>query len=195
VSDEPTAVEAADETVAADAAADGRSDAAGGRDGRGGAVRRWFRSRFGNPSAVYGLIVYTAAIGALSVEDEDDLGAMIVKGLFSLIIFFIAHVFAHTLADHGRLPLHRAIWSGVIHSVGMLYTSIPSTLVLVLGLVLGWDAGDAADYALIASVVMLGILGYSAYAERGARHVIRWVGAAGTAALGLLILVLDYLVH
>jgi hypothetical protein len=175
-------------------ASPGPGDRPGPGDGRG-AVRRWFRSRFGNPSAVYGLIVYTAAIGALSVEDEDDLGSVLVRSVIALLVFFVAHVFAHTLADHGRLPLHQAIWSGVTHSVGMLYTSIPSTIVLILGVVFDWDPGDASDLALLTSVIMLGILGYSAYAERGSRHVIRWVGAVGTAALGFLILVLDYLVH
>ncbi len=83
----------------------------------GDALHRFFRDRFGSPAAIYGLILYTAAIGTISIGEE-DLDDIAVEGLLSLLIFFTAHVFAHTVADHGRLSLGQAIRHGVTHSAG-----------------------------------------------------------------------------
>lgn len=160
----------------------------------GTALHRFIRERFGSPSAIYGLIVYTAAVAAIS-DQHSQLGEVILQSVYTLVIFFIAHVFAHTLAEHGRLTLPRAIASAVRHSVGMLYSSLPSTIVLLIALSEGWTQDDAVDGALIVAIVMLGILGYSAYARRGSRHIVRWIGAVGTAAIGFLVLVLELATH
>jgi hypothetical protein len=157
-------------------------------------LHHWFRDRFGNPSAVYGLIVYSALIASVS-DHEAQLWAIIGTAVGTLVIFFVAHVFAHTLADHGRLHLGAAIGNAVAHSAGMLYSAVPSTAVLVLGMVEGGDPDVTVSVALLVAMIVLGVLGYSAYAERGVRRSVRWVGALGTAALGFVIFFLDYLVH
>ena len=154
----------------------------------------WFRDRFGNPSAVYGLIVYSVVIATAS-DDTTAMPEILLTSIGSLLVFFVAHVFAHTLADHGRLPLGAAIAHGVRHSVGMLYSAIPSTLVLVAGLSESFDDDTAAEISLLVAMVVLGLLGYSAYAERGVRRTTRWIGAIGTALLGFVIIMLDYFAH
>lgn len=156
--------------------------------------RGWLRSVFGGPSAVYGLILYSALIAGVSDESTDSLEVLIVS-LFSLIIFFIAHVFAHTLSDHGDHGFRAALAGGIGESAGMLYAAIPSTLVLIAGATTHMDADDAVGLALLVATLVLGTLGYSAYAQRGAGHFVRIVGAIGTAFLGLLIMILNYAVH
>jgi hypothetical protein len=145
----------------------------------------WLRRVFGGPSAVYGLILYSALIAGVSDESTDALEVLFVS-LFSLIIFFIAHVFAHTLSDHGEKGLRDALRGGLAHSAGMLYAAIPSTLVLIVG---------AVSIALLIANIELGVLGYSAYAQRGAPRIVRVLGAVGTAILGFAITVLNYAVH
>ena len=49
--------------------------------------------------------------------------------------------------------------------------------------------------SLLATIVVLAILGYNAYARRGARRFMRLVGAAGTALLGIFIVLLEYAIH
>lgn len=157
-------------------------------------LHRWFRDRFGNPSAVYGLIVFSTLMATVS-DRYSETWQVLVEAVTSLVIFFIAHVFAHTLAEHGELSLGAAIGSAVRHSAGMLYAAVPSIAVLIAGMVEGYDAEDTVLVALAVAMLVLFVLGYSAYAERGARHAVRWVGAFGTAALGFVIFVLDYLTH
>ncbi|MEN2740141.1 hypothetical protein ABCS02_20280 [Microbacterium sp. X-17] len=157
-------------------------------------LHHWLRERFGSPAAVYGLIVYSVAIAVVS-DHEETLPGVLVKSVLTLVIFFVAHVFAHTLADHGRLSLGAAIGRAVRHSAGMLYSSVPSTAVLLLGTLENGDAETTVSVALIVSMVVLAVLGYSAYAERGASRALRWVGAIGTGLLGFLIVALDYAVH
>lgn len=156
--------------------------------------RRWLHRVFGRPSAVYGLILYSALIAGVSDESTDSLEVLIVS-FISLIIFFIAHVFAHTLSDHGEHGFWNALEGGVRESAGMLYAAIPSTLVLIAGATTRMDADDSVGLALLVATVVLGILGYSAYARRGAGRFVRIVGAVGTAILGILITILNYAVH
>jgi hypothetical protein len=157
-------------------------------------LHRWLRARFGSPAAVYGLIVYSVAIAVVS-DEEETLGGVLGKSVLSLLVFFVAHVFAHTLSDHGRLPLGAAIGSGVRHSAGMLYSSVPSTAVLLAGTLEGGEPDATVSLALIVSMIVLAVLGYSAYAERGVRRTMRWAGAIGTGFLGFVIFSLDYAVH
>ena len=77
----------------------------------------------------------------------------------------------------------------------MLYSSVPSTAILIAGTLEGADPDTTVSVALVVAMVVLGILGYSAYAERGARRSIRWAGAVGTATLGFVIFLLDYAIH
>jgi hypothetical protein len=156
--------------------------------------RAWLHRVFGGPSAVYGLILYSALIAGVS-DDSTDTGVVLLVSVLSLIIFFIAHVFAHTLSDHGEHGFWRALEGGVSESAGMLYAAIPSTLALIAGVVTRMDADDSVGLALLVATLVLGALGYSAYARRGAGTFVRIVGAVGTAILGFAIMLLNYAVH
>lgn len=157
-------------------------------------LHRWFRDRFGNPSAVYGLIVFSTLMAGVS-DQYSETWQVLAESVASLLIFFIAHVFAHTLAEHGELPLGAAIGSAVRHSAGMLYSAVPSVTVLLTGMLEGADPEWLVSLALLVAMLVLFILGYSAYAERGARRTMRWIGAFGTAALGFVIFLLDLATH
>ena len=75
----------------------------------------------------------------------------------------------------------------------MLVAAIPPTIVLLLG-----AAGvlpDAADWSLVVAIVVLGLLGWQSFAERGSGVGGRIVGAIVSALLGLALVILKATVH
>jgi len=161
-------------------------------------VRRWLRETLGTPSAVYGLVLYQALIAA-KVGDEDDqtpTALVAVISVATLLVFFAAHVFAEWVAGHGRHDLRHALRRAFANSLGMLLSAIPPTIVLIVCAVLGIAAWDAEDWAMLVAVLMLAFLGYEAFAQRGYPVWLRVVGGAlGTATIGVIVILLNFLAH
>ncbi|MBU1588832.1 MAG: hypothetical protein KKH51_12930 [Actinobacteria bacterium] len=153
------------------------------------------RERLVTPDAVYGLILFSALIGAVDDDDSDALEVLLVS-VASLVIFWGAHVFAGTIAAHGAdTTLGAALRRSIGHSTGMLYAAILPTLVLLLGVFHVLSADDAVGLALLVATIVLGVLGYSAFAQRRRHVVIRILGGLGTAVFGALMIILNIVVH
>lgn len=159
-----------------------------------GRVRSWLEARFRTPAAIYGLIVFAAFV-TISSDHAEDAWDMLDTSCWTLVVFYIAHVFAHTLTDHGERGLAPAVWHAMQHAAGMLYAAVPAALVLVIAGIEGATAAEAYAATVWATTIVLAVLGYIAYWRRGAHPFIRLLGAAGTAALGLFIVLLEYAVH
>ena len=156
--------------------------------------RTWFDTRFRTPAAVYGLIVYTALLMITSDHDE-DVSETVWQSFLTLIVFFLAHTFAQTLADHGEHRLRDAVRVAVTHSSGMIYAAIPPTAAMIIAGLAGENADDASGWALVASTIVLGFLGWLAYSRSGAPYWARALGAVATALLGGLVALLEYGFH
>ena len=153
------------------------------------------RERLVTPDAVYGLILFSALIGAVDDDDSDTLEVLVVS-VASLVIFWGAHVFAGTVASHGaETQLGSAFRRSVTHSMGMLYAAILPAVVLLLGVFNVVTADEAVGIALLVATVVLGVLGYSAFALRRRHLAIRILGGIGTALFGLLMILLNIVVH
>ena len=157
-------------------------------------VRAWFGVRFRSPAAIYGLIVFAAFV-SIADDHTENVWEVIGSASLSLVVFFIAHVFAHTLTEHATHGLRRATREGMRHGAGMLYASIPSILVLVWAGMIGVSVSDAFELCMWATFAVLALLGYGAYARRKASIPVRLLGAFATACLGVFIVVLEYAVH
>ncbi len=170
------------------------------RAARARRVQDWLDVRFRSATAIYGLIVFTAFI-TLTSDEIDDAGhpihasEMLEDAVPALLVFYAAHVFAHTLTDHGEHGFGRSLRHALQHSSGMLWTAIPTVLILVIGTLTGMSGYDAYWLSMLVAVLMLGILGYASYARRGSSQVIRVLGAVGTGLLGALIILLEYALH
>src|SRR4051812_37212719 len=179
------------------------------------------RDRVVSADAIYGTILFAALIGASAGENstgEGDgipgdatshgialqfgdsaidrvavLDALLLAGV-TLIVFWLAHVYARTIAVHGAAKsIPRALEQALEESSGMLVAAVPSTIVLLLG-----AAGvlpDAADWSLVVAVVVLGVLGWQSFAERGSGMGGRIIGAVVSALLGLALVILKASVH
>lgn len=165
-----------------------------------GRLHAWLDVRFRSATAIYGLIVFTAFITISSDETDDgghliDAAELLGDAVPALIIFYAAHVFAHTLTEHGAHGFARAFRRALHHSSGMLYTAIPTIVILVAGTLTGMSGADAYWWSMLTTVIVLAILGYAAYARRGSHVAIRLLGGIGTALLGFLIIMLEYALH
>jgi len=157
--------------------------------------REWVGSRLVTVDAIYGLILYAALIAAVS-DDESHPVEVLVFSLFSLVIFWGAHVYAGTIVNHvGNAPLHKAIWTAMKHSSGMLWAAILPSIPLVLGAFGVLDDDDSVDDALLIVTILLGVLGYIALKARGSNILVRILGGIGSALFGTLIIALNAAVH
>lgn len=156
--------------------------------------RAWFDTRFRTPATIYGLLVYASLLLVMSDHEEDVL-TCVVEAVSILIVFFIAHLFAHTIADHGEHPLSTAIRDAFAHSSGMLYAAIPATAAMFIAGLSGDDADDASGWAFIVAVITLGVLGWLAYSRSRAPIWARVAGALSTALLGGFVALLEYASH
>ena len=161
--------------------------------------RSWLGARFVTADAVYGTILYSALIAVVSGDDDTSLSVLFYS-LLSLVIFWAAHVYAGTVANHGvkdgkEIGLRAAFRLAIAHSSGMLWAAILPSVALVLGgfHLLSYDV--SVDVALWIAVVVLGVLGFLAFTQRRSRIVVRILGAIGTALFGLIMIVLNTAVH
>jgi hypothetical protein len=157
--------------------------------------REWAGARLVTVDAIYGLILYAALIAAVSDEESHPLEVLFVS-VFSLVIFWGAHVYAGTIVNHvGNSPLHVAIGKAMRHSSGMLVAAILPSVPLVLGAFGVLNDDDSVDYALLIVTVLLAVLGYVALKIRGANIAVRILGGIGSALFGTLIIALNAAVH
>lgn len=163
---------------------------------------RWsrFRDHVVTDEAVYGTVVYAALIAASSAPDSHSDGVpgdtsvlapadvldVLLISVTTLLVFWIAHVFARALARGGLRDALR-------HSNGMLWAAIPPTLPLILGAL---DVlPDAVDWSALLSFVVLGFVGYEAAARRDRSIGIRILSAVVAVVLGFVIIVIKIAVH
>jgi hypothetical protein len=177
------------------------------------------RDRVVTADAVYGTILFAALIAVSSDADHSgdgipgnetgfhveitvgervDLIQTLLVSVVTLVVFWIAHVYARTIAGHGTrdgrdVRLGAAFRSAIEHSNGMLWSAIPATLVMLLGII--GLIPDASDWALVVNILVLGVLGYQSLSERGRSIPMRILGGVITAVLGLVIILIDIAVH
>jgi len=162
---------------------------------RAGSVRR----EFATAESVYGTILVAGLILAISSHEEPSLGVFW-GTIATVLVFWAAHVYAATVAYHGDdggeiVTLGAAFRRALRHSNGLIVAAVIPLIPIYLGVIDVLDDDDAVDYALWSAVLILGVLGYLAFHERGSRIWVRIVGAIGTAFFGIVIIVINSFVH
>lgn len=142
---------------------------------------------------VSGLIVVAGGYGATSWQTF--LGV-----IGTVIVFWAAHVYAGALVEYGvnkadDPTMAAAVRISLRHSLGFLTSAVPPSIVLLLGALQAVPDDVAVWTALWLGVIILGTLGYSAFALRGSPWPIRILGCLGTAALGVSMILLKVVVH
>ncbi|MEJ1154525.1 hypothetical protein [Microbacterium marmarense] len=165
-------------------------------------VKNRLLRHLGTPAAIYGLLVFASLIAAMAVNrhEGDTIASVFVFSAVTLVVFWSAHVYAYSLAHHADERADGAtIWASIKHgadeSVGMLEAAVLPAIPLVLGMFDVLAPPRAIFWALLAATVMLGVLGFVAFAIRDSRWWVRLLGALGTAAFGVLIILLESSLH
>lgn len=146
------------------------------------------------PELVSGLVLVSVVI-AVGNESNGILDVFAVTVL-SVLVFWWTDVYVQTVAAQRRrvdgeaVKLRSSLRIGFHMARGYLIAAILPLFLLVLGL-LGWQEGAVAYWvALWGGVAILGVVGWIAFGGREVAWYWRLCGAAGTAALGMLAIVL-----
>ncbi|MBK4348322.1 hypothetical protein [Lacisediminihabitans changchengi] len=159
---------------------------------------RWLRDHLVTADAVYGLILYSALLVVL-VDDHDALETFFISS-GTIVVFWAAHVYAGTIATH-RGPdgepqsMRSAFRHTISHVSGMLYAAVLPAIIVLLSAFGVLSIENAVDDALDLVVLLLAVLGYFSFAQRGAKIIVRILGAIGTGLFGVLIIILNVIVH
>jgi hypothetical protein len=157
-----------------------------------------FRHSIVTPELIYGTIIVSAVI-VVADDDESDLDVFGIT-LATMLVFWAAHVFAVTVASHGmrngrEVRLREAFRSAVKHSNGLLYAAVIPLLFLIVGALGIIEEYTAYYLSLAVGTVVLAVLGWMAFADRGSKWPMRLLGAAGTAFFGILVILLKATFH
>ncbi|MGK0720765.1 hypothetical protein [Leucobacter sp. W1478] len=118
----------------------------------------------------------------------------------TVIVFYVAHVFADTLtgltaSDGHKRTFRESFRHAIRRSVGMLGVAVVPLVVLGLGVTDLMDDADAVWLALYVDVGLLGAVGWWITATRSPNFWVRVGGALLTAALGGVLIVLKAVIH
>ena len=148
-------------------------------------------------SAIYGTIMATAVIAALSEDQDADplevAGALVLTS----IVFWLAHVYSQLLAASagGERVSGAQAAETLVEEWPMVRAAVAPLIVLVLG-ALGVMHGDTAiSLALGTSVASLFVWGLVAARRQGRSRLAQLAIAAANCGFGLLIVGLKLLVH
>jgi hypothetical protein len=159
---------------------------------------RRLRHQLVTPELIYGTIIVSAII-VLADDDQSDFSLLSVVAV-TTFVFWIAHVFAATVAHHGKrggkeVPLGEALGNAVRHSSGVLLAAVIPVFVLALGAAGILSEDGAYLVALLLGVVVLFVLGVLAFAERGSRWYFCLLGGLSTGGLGVVVILLKAIFH
>ena len=158
-----------------------------------------FRRALVTPELIYGTIIVSAVIVVAEGDTTD--AEVFGVALFTMLVFWAAHVFAVAVATHGRrddgqeIGLREAFRAALAHSYGLLYAALIPLTFLILGATGLFEEWTAYYLSLFSGTVILAILGWLAFADRGSNWFVRILGALGTAFFGVLVILLKAIIH
>lgn len=162
---------------------------------------------FFSESAIYGLILVSSMLLVVGRADQSSWQTFY-KVLGTVIVFWIAHVFAHVVANlsdggvrddstrEAQMGAFRdAVRHALAHSKGLLIAAVVPLAIIATGALSILASDTATVTALWADVVLLGILGY--FGSRGwtRKPLLRLTAAVLTALLGVIITLLKAFIH
>lgn len=158
----------------------------------------------GSESAIHGVVLVSGLL--VIVAGQPDLAApdVLWKVVATAVVFWLAHVYSGVVAhlgdhhDESHSPISR-LTSAVVHSLNHSWGMLGATLVpiIVLGLgILGLLSYEQAVWGTlwldVAILAWLGFIGVSSWTPK---LLPRLAGAAGTALLGVGLILLKAMIH
>ena len=147
--------------------------------------------------AIYGTILVASVLAASSVEGNPTPGAVAAYVAATVIVFWLAHAWANTLASAAIAApgTRRALADALKSDWPLVQSAGPPLAVLGLASLLGATDENAIDIAIWSCVGVLTAWGGFIAHREGASPVRVVVTAAGCGGLGALLVLLKALVH
>ena len=157
------------------------------------------RRHFATDEGVYGVILVAGMIVAAG-SGTKTAWEVFLSVVGTVIVFWAAHVYAGTVAHHGFeggriIGIRESLGGALRRSWGLLVSALIPSSILLLGVTEAVPDTTAVWIALWTCVAVLAVLGYIAFARRGSSWPIRLAGAVGTAAFGLVMILMKALIH
>jgi hypothetical protein len=148
--------------------------------------------------AIYGQILVTSMVGALSEDSDIDAEYILVSVGATMLVFWLAHVYAAALSRglevgrHVRWAEFRAL---AIDEWPLVQATFPTAIVLALGAMGVVSTQTAVDVAIAVGVVALFSWGLAIGRASGSSWAAALIGAMISAAFGLVVVGLKAIVH
>ena len=145
--------------------------------------------------AIYGTVVGSAVMVAASLHGT--LGQLVIVVVATLLVYWATERYAEILATgvYGPAPDRRRIFDALRRGWPMLQSAYAPVIVLLVASALGAELRAAVLAALGLSTAMLTGLGYAAARRSGAPLGAALGWAAGSALLGVAVIVLKLVLH
>jgi hypothetical protein len=155
--------------------------------------RSWTRVA-STEEGVYGLILVSGLVATSGTGGNPAMRTLVITAV-TVIVFWLAHVYAGAVAAHGTagvegrpVSLGQAVRHAMRRSSGLLVATILPGIALLLGAIGVLPDVVAIWTSLWVCVGVLAWLGFAAYRRKGATWVMQIVGAVSTASFGVVII-------
>lgn len=147
--------------------------------------------------AIYGTIVVAGVLAATSPDDDPEVVDTAVYALATIVVFWLAHAWAHSIAHRAAGTSHaaRRLRQSLVQSWPLVQSAFPPIVVMMVATALGADDEAAILFATCSCVVLLAGWGYIAGRQEGHSLARALLTSAGCAALGLILVGLKVLFH
>jgi hypothetical protein len=148
--------------------------------------------------AIYGQILVTSMVGALSEDSDIDAEYILVSVGATMLVFWLAHVYAEAMSRGLEAGRHLG-WAEIRGLAAgewpLVQATFPTAIVLALGAVGAFSTETAVDVAIAVGVVALFTWGLAIGRASGTSWAAAQFGAAISAGFGLVVVGLKALVH
>ena len=160
-----------------------------------------WRDRIVTAEWVYGTVLVMALITAGAPDDDEpgDPGETLAVVLSTVVVFWIAHAYAEAVARYGRAGqrggIGEAIRAAARHSLGLLGAAVLPSIAVVLAVTGTLDFDSATDIALLLGLAVLAVSSAWTFIVRGARWWTTVIGTVVSVLIGMVVVLLDFLLH
>ena len=148
--------------------------------------------------AIYGQILVTSLVGALSEDSDIDAEYILVSVGATMLVFWLAHVYAEAMSRGLEAGRHLG-WAEIrrlaIDEWPLVQATFPTAIVLALGAIGAYSTETAVDLAIAVGVVALFAWGLAIGRASRSSWAAALFGAAISAGFGLVVVGLKGLVH
>ncbi|MEK6326770.1 MAG: hypothetical protein AABM66_04480 [Actinomycetota bacterium] len=148
--------------------------------------------------AIYGQILVTSLVGALSEDSDIDAEYILVSVVTTMLVFWLAHVYAEAIS-RGLVAGRHVSWAEVRGLAAaewpLVQAAFPTAIVLALGAVGAFSTETAVNVAIAVGVGALFAWGFAIGRASRSSWAASLFGAVISASFGLVVVGLKALVH